>query len=92
MPLEKKKMTAMEKAPKGRPAVHQHDLHQPHACHFSCGENMHDFADHHDCVLDLGSDHWISCDSWCANLKLVLFLIVPFGSEWSGLEGEEVQP
>lgn len=89
MPLEKTKTAATGKAPKEWPEVQEHDLHQQDACQFYCGENRHDCPACHACVPDLGSSCWTSCDSWHASLELVLFLVVPFGGERSGLDGEE---
>lgn len=93
MPREKTTNTAgTGKGPEGRPAGHKRDLPCSQACHFGCGENLPECPGHHSRVPDRGSERWVSCGSCCANLKLVLFLTVPFGSDWSGLEDEGVQP
>lgn len=93
MPLEKTtNMAGRGKAPEGRPAGHEHDLPHSQACHCGCGENLPDCPGHHGHAPDRGSEHWVSCGSWCAKLKVVLFLTVPFGSDWSGLEDEGLQP
>lgn len=93
MPLEKTtNMAGRGKAPEGRPAGHEHDLPHSQACHCGCGENLPDCPGHHGRAPDRGSERWVSCGSWCAKLKVVLFLTVPFGSDWSGLEDEGLQP
>lgn len=94
MPQEKTtNMAGTGKAPEGRPAGHEHDLPRSQACHCGCGENLSECPGHHHARgPGCGSERWASRGFCCANLRLVLFLTVPFGGGWSGLEDEGVQP
>lgn len=85
-------MAGRGKAPEGRPAGRELDLPRCQACHGGCGENPPERPGHPGCAPGRGCERWLSCGSCCANPKLALSLAVPFGSGWSGLEDEGVQP
>lgn len=85
-------MAGRGKVPEGRPAGHGPDLPRCQACHGGCGENLPERPGHRGRARGRACERWLSCGSCCANPKLALFLAVPFGSGWSGLEGEGVQP